>query len=139
MPTLIERGAIRQAPLPDLVPATEWRGIGVPLLAADAEIEARVLEAPAIAIDFPVFSDGRGLSLAVLLRSRHHYTGVLIAAGDVHEDLLHYMRRCGFDSFVLPDERDPAAALAALAPYSDYYQGSIEEPSPAFRRVGRGA
>jgi uncharacterized protein (DUF934 family) len=92
-----------------------------------------------IAIRFPAFNDGRGLSLAVLLRNRYGFNGQLRAIGEVHEDLLHYMRRCGFDSFQLPDGRDPAVALAALHSLTDFYQGSVIDPRPAFRRIARGS
>jgi uncharacterized protein (DUF934 family) len=94
---------------------------------------------PMIAVHFPAFNDGRGLSLAVLLRTRHAYKGELRAIGDVHTDMLHYLRRCGFDSYLLPDGRDPATALAALDSLSDFYQGSVSQPLPAFRRVARGS
>jgi uncharacterized protein (DUF934 family) len=91
-----------------------------------------------IAIHFPTFNDGRGLSLAVLLRTRYGYAGELRAIGDVHPDMLHYLQRCGFDSYLLPDSRDPQIALAAINSLSDFYQGSVVEPLPAFRRIVRG-
>ena len=91
-----------------------------------------------IAIRFGAINDGRGLSLAVLLRTRYGYGSELRAIGVVYEDLLHYMRRCGFDSFLLPDGRDPATALELLGGMTDYYQASVVEPMPAFRRVQRG-
>ena len=126
---------------PDLVDAGEWTpdcGKGV-RLTVDHALEECFLSADRIAIEFPAFNDGRGLSLAVLLRTRYGYTGDIMATGDVHEDMLHYMRRCGFTSFLVPDERNLETALSTLAPYSDYYQASVIEPQPAFRRIGRGA
>ena len=125
---------------PDLLDANNWTpesGKGV-RLSVDQTIEERFLAARRIAIDFPAFNDGRGLSLAVLLRSRYGYTGDIMATGDVHEDMLHYLRRCGFTSFLIPDERNLDTALSTLAPYSDYYQASVVQPEPAFRRIGRG-
>ncbi len=110
-------------------------------LDGDAEVEnvADLLpRLPIIAIKFPTFNDGRGLSLAVLLRTRHAFTAELRAIGDVHTDMFHYLMRCGFDSYVLPDGRDPRTALATLNALSDFYQGSVVEPRPAFRRVARG-
>lgn len=91
-----------------------------------------------IAIRFGAMNDGRGLSLAVLLRKRYGFRMELRAIGTVHEDLLPYMRRCGFDSFLIPDGRDPQIALAVLARMGEYYQGSTIEPAPAFRRIRRG-
>ncbi len=91
-----------------------------------------------IGIRFSTVNDGRGLSIAALLRTRLGFKGELRAIGNVHEDVLHYMRRCGFDSYELPDGHDPAIALAAMNPYTEYYQGSVVDPRPAFRRVARG-
>ncbi len=140
MPKLLKLGRVSDRQ-PDLVDADSWTqesGKGV-RIDVDQEIDERLLAADLIAVDFPAFNDGRGLSLAVLLRNRHGFTGELMAVGDVHEDLLHYMQRCGFTSFLIPDERDPMTALATLAPYSDYYQASVTEPIPVYRRIGRGA
>lgn len=111
------------------------------ILDVDAEPTEAFTKAPIIAIDFPAFADGRGLSLAVLLRSRYQYTGELRATGDVHPELLHYMKRCGFDTFLIPEERSGTSidTQSALAPYSDYYQASVLEPKPAYRRIRRGA
>jgi uncharacterized protein (DUF934 family) len=84
-------------------------------------------------------NDGRGLSLAVLLRSRYGYRGEIRAIGATHEDLAHYYMRCGFDSVVFAEGRDLATALAGSSVLSDFYQGSVVEPLPAFRRVERGS
>jgi len=122
-----------------LVPPADWHesadhGL---LLGVDTEPEERFAAARLIAIEFPVFHDGRGLSLAVLLRTRIGFTGELRAVGDVHPELIHYLRRSGFDSFLLPAHRALAAEDARLAPYSRHYQGSVVDPLPAFRRVRR--
>ena len=135
MPRLLRLNGELTSP-PELLETGQWTlesGLGVKL-AVDAEVDERWLAAPLIAIDFPAFNDGRGLSLAVLLRSRLGYAGELIAVGAVHEDLLHYMRRCGFNGYVL--EKDAAPREATLHPYSDYYQASAVEPRPADRRMG---
>lgn len=87
-----------------------------------------------IAVRFPKFTDGRGYSIAVLLRTRYGYKGELRAIGDVGRDQLFYLKRCGFDSFALPPHRDPEAALAGLEDFRDRYQASVDEPLPLFRR-----
>jgi uncharacterized protein (DUF934 family) len=87
-----------------------------------------------LAINFPVFSDGRGYSLARLLRQRYHFQGELRAIGDVLPDQLYYMRRCGFDAFALRADRDPETALDALKPFSESYQAASDQPLPLFRR-----
>lgn len=137
-------GVVRDIRLPEagaLLPPDAWHpdsAAGL-LLSTDSEPEARHAQANLIAIEFPVFHDGRGLSLAVLLRGRFGYQGELRAIGDVRPELIHYLRRCGFDSFVLADGHSLSPDDNRLAPYSDYYQASIAEALPAFRRYRRGA
>jgi uncharacterized protein (DUF934 family) len=87
-----------------------------------------------IGVKFPKFTDGRGYSTAVLLRTRHGWRGELRALGDVLQDQLFALRRVGFDSFALGADRDPQAALGAFAPFSDTYQGSVDQPLPVYAR-----
>ena len=72
---------------------------------------------PLIAIRFPVFTDGRGYSLARLLRGRHGYAGELRAVGDVLRDQLYFLQRAGFDSFALRADQPAEEALAAFRDY----------------------
>lgn len=90
-----------------------------------------------IGIHFQQFADGRGLSLAVELRNKRQYRGELRALGYVLPDMLDYMRRCGFDSMLLRKPEDFAIAQQNLAVMDDYYQGSVIQPQPLFRRVVR--
>jgi uncharacterized protein (DUF934 family) len=92
---------------------------------------------PLIAIDFPVFNDGRGYSTAAVLRSRYHYRGDLRAIGDVLIDQLFFLRRVGFTSFLLRADQDHLKAAAKLHTFSDAYQGAADDPLPAFRRHAR--
>jgi len=52
-----------------------------------------------IAVDFPKFTDGRGYSIARLLRDRYNFRGELRAIGDVLRDQLFALSECGFDAF----------------------------------------
>jgi uncharacterized protein (DUF934 family) len=90
-----------------------------------------------IAINFPSFADGRGLSSAVLLRTRFGFEGELRAIGDIRRDWLSYMRRCGFDSYQMSSDEDARRAIDSLVVMSDYYQGSVVEPAPLYRRKQR--
>ena len=111
-------------------------------LDSDQEAEAIADDLPLLAIvalNFPVFSDGRSLSNAVLLRTRFGWRGELRAIGDVQRDQLAYMRRCGFDAFAIRADLDPEAAAAGLRVMSDHYQGDVHEPRPAFLRMDRPA
>ena len=87
-----------------------------------------------IALNFPVFSDGRNYSNARLLRDRYQYKGELRSIGDVLRDQLFFMHRCGFDAYALREDHDPHAALASLNDFSEVYQASTDQPLPLFRR-----
>jgi len=87
-----------------------------------------------IAVHFPKFTDGRGYSIARLLRERHGYRGPLRAVGDVLRDQLFYMLRCGFDSFALKHQDQVDDALSAFFDFSDGYQTSVDRKVPLFAR-----
>ncbi|PHV10515.1 DUF934 domain-containing protein [Chitinimonas sp. BJB300] len=89
-----------------------------------------------IAIDFPAFTDGRGFSIGRLLRERYGFLGELRAVGDVFQDTLFYLRRCGFDAFEIRADKDADAAAKGLNDFSNAYQGAVDEPQPLFRRRG---
>ena len=87
-----------------------------------------------IAVNFPKFTDGRGYSIAALLRSRYGFKGELRAIGDILRDQLFYLQRVGFDAFKVRADRDIHDAVKAFADFSETYQGSIDQPLPLFRR-----
>ena len=92
-----------------------------------------------IAVDFPHFTDGRGCSIARLLRERYGWSGELRAIGYVIRDVVFYFSRCGFDAFDLKAGEDAQAALSAFGDFSEAYQTSVERPQPLFRRRARNA
>lgn len=87
-----------------------------------------------VALNFPVFTDGRHFSSARLLRERYGYDSEVRAIGDVLRDQLLMMKRCGFDAFAVRSDRDPYDALQALDEFSVQYQGAWDNPLPLFRR-----
>lgn len=87
-----------------------------------------------VEISFPKFGDGRGYSLARLLRTRHGFRGELRAVGHITRDLLFFLESCGFDAFELREGEDPREALAAFDDFSEAYQASVARPQPLFRR-----
>jgi uncharacterized protein (DUF934 family) len=91
-----------------------------------------------VAIHFAKFTDGRGYSLARLLRERHGWKGELRATGDIQRDQIYYLSRCGFDAFELKEGADLASALAAFNDFSEAYQSSVDRPIPLFRRRAAG-
>ena len=86
-----------------------------------------------IAINFPVFSDGRGYSYARILRSQFKYTGELRAIGDVLLDQLFYLKQVGFDSFALRDDQKAEQAVEKLKSFQFSYQSTVDRPTPIFQ------
>jgi len=78
-----------------------------------------------IAVAFPAFADGRGFSLARLLR-RAGFTGELRASGRLVADQSVHARQCGFDTIEIPADlaarQDEAQWRAAHGAYSEFYQ-----------------
>jgi uncharacterized protein (DUF934 family) len=110
------RAASKSPPSPDervlrLEPAEDFSGI----------LE-RLSGASRVEVHFPRFGDGRGYSIARLLRQRYGYKGELRAVGQFTRDHLLYMERAGFDAFELREGEDAEAALAAFAELSAGYQ-----------------
>ena len=131
---------------PALIPADLWLAgkehfedrddIGVWLDSHDEpEILAGVVnELPVIAVNFPKFSDGRGYSIARLLRERLSYRSELRAVGDVLLDQLQFMKRCGFDTYVLRADKDINKAARCLNFFTQGYQAATDTDEPLFRR-----
>lgn len=110
--------------------------IGVRLVPGD-ELDALLPHLDRIAIvavEFPKFTDGRGYSLARLLRDRHGYRGELRAIGHVLRDQLFYLHRCGFDAFEMAPGKSLDDALQAFGEFSVRYQAAADDPRPLFRR-----
>ena len=110
--------------------------VGVRLEPADdpASIAPDLARLGLVAIHFPKFTDGRGYSIARLLRERYGYAGPLRAVGDVLRDQMFLMLRCGFDQFALKHPEQREAALTAYRDFSEAYQTSVERPVPLFAR-----
>lgn len=97
-------------------------------------LAGKVNELPVIAVNFPKFSDGRGYSIARLLRERFGYNNELRAIGDVLLDQLQFMKRCGFDTFALREDKDITKAAKCLNFFSQGYQAATDTDEPLFRR-----
>jgi uncharacterized protein (DUF934 family) len=97
------------------------------------ELEQDVEKLKHVAINFPVFSDGRGYSYAEVLR-RFGYSGELRAIGDILKDQLYFYKRVGFDSYALRADLNIEEAVAHLNDFSDAYQVSNSLQEPVFLR-----
>ncbi|MBT8138134.1 MAG: DUF934 domain-containing protein [Gammaproteobacteria bacterium] len=96
-------------------------------------VEFDINQLPLIAIDFPVFSDGRGYSYARQLRERYAFKGELRAIGDVLRDQMYFYKRCGFNSFAVRSDRDAEVAVAGLRDFSLSYQAARDEATAVIK------
>ncbi len=119
---------------PDLVIGNAQAGVWLESDQGPEKLEPFIEQLALIAINFPKFADGRGYSYARILRDRFNYQGELRAIGDVLHDQLFYLKRCGFDSFAVREDKDIEVAIAGLTDFSETYQGATDQPQPLFRR-----
>ena len=97
-----------------------------------ADIAADLDDFSVVGVHFPLAKDGRGYSIATLLRTRYAYRGELRAFGNIGRDHLFYLQRVGFDAFVV---EQPERAIASLDDFSEAYQVAANQPQPLFRRL----
>jgi uncharacterized protein (DUF934 family) len=121
-----------------LLTLTEWleldadnadAPVGIVLMPTDdpLALAGRLDGLAVIAVEFAKFSDGRGYSIATLLRSRLGFKGEIRAVGDVLIDQLFAMARCGIDSFALRGDQDVEAAKRAFETFPSVYQWAADE------------
>lgn len=79
-----------------------------------------------VALEFPVFRDGRAYSYARLLRNQYGFDGELRAVGDVLLEQLHYMHRVGFNAFQLDSQQPLRDWKTAASEFSVWYQPSSD-------------
>lgn len=100
-------------------------GVIIPNNISIAELKLVLRQLSLVAVSFPGFSDGRGFSLAKLIRN-HGFTGTLRATGPLIADQFAYAVSCGFDEIELPDAsagRQPVEQwLNAVGQISHGYQ-----------------
>lgn len=87
-----------------------------------------------VVLQFPKMADGRAFTQARLLRERLGYDGEIRATGDVLQDQVFYMQRCGFNAFELREDQDMQKALAAFDEMTVTYQPAVDEELPIWRR-----
>jgi len=92
---------------------------------------------PLIAVFVERFQDGRIFTLGNLLRTRYQFKNTLRAFGDVLQDQLFYLKRSGFDSYLIKPGKDVHEALKALQSFSNPYQGAVDITEPVWKRKAR--
>ncbi len=85
-----------------------------------------------VALEFPVFKDGRAYSYARLLRERYGYRGEVRAVGEVLRDQFLFMLRCGFDAVEVRDEKAADQWREAVSEISVVYQPAADSRTPVW-------
>jgi len=138
-----------------LVPFTVWRtnkdalasrvsqgevGLLIATHEAIEDVIAEVKEINAfalVAVYVERFADGRIFTIGNLLRTRFGFKNELRAVGDVLRDQLFFLKRSGFNSYLIRADRSALEALESLKDFSQPYQGAVDIEQPAWRRVSR--
>jgi phosphoadenosine phosphosulfate reductase len=98
---------------------------------ADAEaLVAAAAEARPIAISFPIVTDGRGFSLARLLRERHGFKGEIRAVGHLIPDHGQFLLRSGFDTAEINDPGAASVWKASIERIRHNYQPAVRNMLP---------
>ncbi|MDZ4759790.1 MAG: DUF934 domain-containing protein [Alphaproteobacteria bacterium] len=91
-----------------------------------------------IEVMFPKYTDGRGYSIAQLLRRRLGYKGEMRAVGHVLRDQLGYMKRAGFDAMMFDSANAEDIYAEATAELSEVYQATADGRETVFVKRHRG-
>jgi len=106
-------------------------------LANDVDVEALATDPTRfafVALHFPAFTDGRAYSQARVLRERLGYQGPIVATGELLQDQACYLKRCGFDTFALPDDEAADTLARGFNDFTTAYQATSSAELPAYRR-----
>lgn len=87
-----------------------------------------------VAVNYPLYTDGRGHSKARILRDKYHFRGEIRAIGDVFKDTVYYLHQCGFNSFLPRSGETVENLLAGLMVFSEGYQQSSVRSVPLYHR-----
>ena len=90
-----------------------------------------------VAVYVERFADGRIFTIGNLLRTRYGFKNELRAVGDVLRDQLFFLKRSGFNSYLIRADRNAQEALQSLKDFSAPYQGAVDIAQPAWRRTNR--
>lgn len=102
--------------------------IGIRLLPTDKveDIADDLNKTNLIALEFPVFTDGRSFSQARILRNRYRFDGEIRALGNYLPDQVFYLSRVGIDAFELDSTEQLTLALSTMDDFTVKYQSSSD-------------
>ena len=108
-------------------------GVSWPNDRPESELAPFLSHLSLIALEFPVFRDGRAFTQARLLRERQGFKGEIRATGDVLRDQFLFMVRAGFDAFEVKKAADADAFAKAVHEFTLRYQPAADGPLHTFR------
>ncbi len=104
-------------------------GVAWPNDRPESELAPHLAQLSLIALEFPVFRDGRAYTQARRLRERHGFKGEIRATGDVLRDQFLFMARAGFNAFEVRKAADAEAFAKALGEFTLRYQPAGSDAS----------
>ncbi|MND79849.1 Phosphoadenosine phosphosulfate reductase [compost metagenome] len=108
-------------------------GVRLSVSTPEDDIHAAAAANDSLILEFEAFRDGRGFSLAAILRGQG-YRGRLIAAGRVLPDQARHLRRCGFDAVELAPGADAAPWRRMDQVFSAAYQSASGDDRLVWRQ-----
>lgn len=108
-------------------------GVRLSVSTPEDDIHAAAAANDSLILEFEAFRDGRGFSLAAVLRGQG-YRGRLIAAGKVLPDQARHLRRCGFDAVELAPGADAAPWRRMDQVFSAAYQSASGDDRLVWRQ-----
>lgn len=110
--------------------------LGVRLRGQDP-VEAIAEDLPSLAlivVEFPAMADGRGFSIARILRDRYGYEGEIRARGYFIRDQVYFLGRVGVNAFECAECADLENLVSALTDFSVNYQAAADDRTPLYRK-----
>jgi len=107
-------------------------GVAWPNDRPESELAPYLSQLSLIALEFPVFRDGRAYTQARRLRERYGFMGEIRATGEVLRDQFLFMARAGFNAFEVKKAADAEAFAKALSEIGLRYQPAGGD-TPKFR------
>ena len=111
----------RNAPLGVIIRAGEKQGEDIHRVAPFLDM------LQVVALEFPIYRNGRGFSSARILRQELGFAGEIRATGDVLHDQWQAMARCGINAFEIDAKISLDEFTQALGELSDAYQPAADQ------------
>ncbi len=137
LPVIVSAAQLLSAAADQLATRSAPLGVSWPNDRLIGELAPYLAQLSLVALEFPIFRDGRAYTQARLLRERYGFQGEVRATGDVLRDQLLLMARAGFNAFEAKKAADAEAFAQALGAFTVRYQPAADGPSHSFRsRLG---